>query len=92
MLIGTPIVSTNAGGIPSIVTDNVDGLLVQDGDPYAMAGAIFEILNDGNLAANLSERARSRAKKRHDPDRIAEKIIAVYESLIGDTRSPTSPG
>jgi glycosyltransferase involved in cell wall biosynthesis len=92
MLVGTPIVSTNAGGIPSIVTDNVDGLLVQDGDPYAMAGAILEILNDGNLAANLSQRARSRAKERHDPDRIAGRIISVYESLIGNPRSATYPG
>jgi len=83
MLVGMPVVSTNAGGIPGILTDNVDGLLVQDGDPYAMAGAILDVLRNDGLAAQLSERTRARARVRHEPDRIAGRMLSVYGDLAG---------
>ena len=43
MLMGIPVLSTAAGGLMTTIKDTSDGYLVQDGDPYAMAGAILEI-------------------------------------------------
>jgi len=83
MLVGTPVVSTNVGGIPSLVTNGVDGLLVQDGDPIAMAGAILDVLTDIDLSCSLSVKARSRAKERHDPRHVAQTVISVYSKLTG---------
>ena len=39
MLLGMPVIATYAGGTPSILSDKNEGLLVQDGDPYALAGS-----------------------------------------------------
>jgi glycosyltransferase involved in cell wall biosynthesis len=39
-----PVITTNASGSPSIVTDKEEGLLVQDGDPHLLAGAVIELL------------------------------------------------
>lgn len=46
MAMGLPVVSTNAGGIPWIVKDTYNGLLVNAGDAVAMAEKIEYLIND----------------------------------------------
>src|SRR4030095_10611604 len=46
LYIGTPVVATRVGGIPEIVDDGVDGVLVPPGDSVALADAIADLLND----------------------------------------------
>ena len=60
MALGTPVAVTGAGGVPELVRDGRDGLLVPPADPTAMADAIERIARDGNLAAELAN-ARERA-------------------------------
>lgn len=62
MACGLPIVTTNVGGIPWLVEDGVDGLLVPPDDPDAMAAAIECILKDLSLASKLSHNARQKAE------------------------------
>lgn len=50
---GRTVVGTNAGGIPDIVSDGVDGLLVPVADATALAGALLRVLQDIGLAARL---------------------------------------
>jgi len=87
MLVGTPVVSTNAGGIPSLVINNEQGLLVQDGDPLAMAGAISELLMSDNLCDSLSQKARARAIARHNPARITRTIYSMYTRMSKSAKS-----
>jgi L-malate glycosyltransferase len=51
---GIPVVSTDVGGVPDIVTSGVNGVLVPPGDPCAMASAILSVLRDRAFAARLS--------------------------------------
>lgn len=81
-LLGLPSVTTYAGGTASLVTDDVDGVLVQDGDPYALAGAVVELRDDPARAAALGARARERAGQRHDPARITERVLELYRGLV----------
>ena len=76
-LIGLPCLTTYAGGTASLVTDGVDGVLVQDGDPYALAGAVLELRDDPDRAAALGAHARERASERHDPARITERVLGA---------------
>lgn len=62
---GACVVSTNVGGIPWMVTNLHDGLLVPPGDAPAMAGAIKSLLVDTEFALRISENAR-RTAERHD--------------------------
>jgi glycosyltransferase involved in cell wall biosynthesis len=55
---GLPVVTTNAGGIPYIVRDGVNGLMVQSDDHKALAAAGLRLLREPHLAARLAERAR----------------------------------
>jgi glycosyltransferase involved in cell wall biosynthesis len=82
MLLGMPVIATFAGGIPSIVENKKEGLLVQDGDPYALAGAIMELKKKRDYANHLRTNARSRALRRHDPKKIVNDLINIYSSII----------
>jgi L-malate glycosyltransferase len=55
---GCVVVSTNAGGVPAILTDEVDGLLVPRGDHERAAAQIIRLLRDPSFARALASRAR----------------------------------
>jgi glycosyltransferase involved in cell wall biosynthesis len=82
MLLGMPIIATFAGGIPSLIKDKEEGLLVQDGDPYALAGAIMELIIDKTYAISLGTRAREKAMIRHNPDKIVKDLLNIYTSVL----------
>ena len=82
MLIGMPIIATFAGGIPSILGDKKEGLLFQDGDPYSLAGAIIELIENRDFTNNLAINARQRALNRHDPGKIKNNLLQIYSSII----------
>lgn len=55
---GLPVVTTDAGGIPDIVTDETTGFLVAIGDHKALAARALKLLEDPTFAATMIERAR----------------------------------
>ena len=63
MALGLPIVSTNAGGLPYLIENGVDGLLIPVNDEKKMAEAIVTLLNNTEKAAKMSKNAREKADK-----------------------------
>jgi glycosyltransferase involved in cell wall biosynthesis len=61
MSLGTPVVTTTAGGNPELVEDEKDGLLVQYNDKEALLRATLRILHEEGLASRLAERSREKA-------------------------------
>jgi len=86
MLIGMPIIATYTGGTSSLIDNNIDGLLVQDGDSYALAGAILELAWNKTFAEHLGANAKKRAIPRHDPVKISENVINIYNKIL--TKQP----
>lgn len=82
MLLGLPVISTYAGGTGSMLDDMKEGLLVQDGDPYALGGAIIELLKNPEFAISLGENARARAMIRHDPQKIVNDVLNIYSTIV----------
>lgn len=82
MLMGMPIVATFAGGTASMLENNEEGRLVQDGDPYVLAGVIMEIASNFDSAKNMGDKAAARAKIRHNPERICKQLNDVYSMII----------
>ena len=82
MLLSMPCISTNSGGTPSLLSDGVEGLLVQPGDPWSLAGAVMDIKNNYSRAIEMGQCARLRAVQRHDPDRIINQVMAAYQSIL----------
>jgi glycosyltransferase involved in cell wall biosynthesis len=63
MACGLCVVSTNVGGIPYLVENEHDGLLVPPDDPEAMKIAVHRLLTEPELAKKLSENARAKAER-----------------------------
>ena len=84
MLVGMPIVATYAGGTSSLLENMKEGILVQDGDPYVLAGAIRSMINNHSRAKSFGQNARNRALYRHDKDRIVEELISAYQAVMLD--------
>jgi len=62
MALGFPIVSTNVGGLPYLIEDGVDGLLVDKNDDKMMQVKIEELLNNPSLCKTLSTNGRKKAE------------------------------
>jgi glycosyltransferase involved in cell wall biosynthesis len=77
---GTPVVASRVGGLPEIVRDGVDGVLVGPGDPAALAATVRELLEDDARREAMAASARSGAS-RFAPAVVAEAVDAVYESV-----------
>jgi glycosyltransferase involved in cell wall biosynthesis len=77
MASGCPVVGSRVGGIPFVIRDNEDGVLVPPGDPAALAEAISGLLNDPERAAQLGDAGRSAAESRWDWARQEEATLQV---------------
>jgi glycosyltransferase involved in cell wall biosynthesis len=86
MVLGMPIIATNTGGTSSLLKDNESGILIQDGDPWSMAGAILELYKDHEKAIRFSEKARETAIERHDPNKIVDNLMQIYKQIISENK------
>jgi glycosyltransferase involved in cell wall biosynthesis len=84
---GLCVVSTNVGGVPRLLTDGEDGLLVPPRDAEAMATAVRQIVNDPALAARLSANARVTAQAF---DR--ETVLTTWEQLLRQVSTGSTTG
>ena len=80
MALGLPVVSTNVGGIPYIITDKQNGLLVHADDVVDMAAAVTQLLSDNSMAAAISKNAREYAEQ-YDWNIIKNKWHNLLQSI-----------
>lgn len=82
MASGLPVLASAAGGIPEIVRDGVDGLLVPTGDDAALGGALARLAADADLRNALATAARQRVAADFTARRCAQGLLAVYAEAI----------
>ncbi len=78
-----PVVTTGTGGIPELIQDGVNGLLVSPSDPTALAVALARLVEDSALAHRLGEEGRRTVVERHDGRRQAERAWGAVEEWGG---------
>ena len=81
MACGLPIVSTNVGGLPYLLEDGEDALLVPPKNPDAMAAAVRRILTEPGLAERLSRNARRKAESFDWAN-----VLPMWRELLGKIR------
>ena len=82
MLLGMPVIATKVGGTSSLLVDGHEGILVQNNDPYDLAGAILELMEFPENGRLLGINARKLGLKRNDPVTISEKLMTIMGSLV----------
>jgi glycosyltransferase involved in cell wall biosynthesis len=93
MACARPIVATTAGGIPEMVEDGANGLLVPPRDHMALANAIVRALKDDQLRRRLGETGLARVNARFTVERMVAETASVYARMAGrphivDSESP----
>lgn len=78
MALGLPVIATPVGGVPEIVTHQVDGLLVPPGDVDALAAAIARLMSEPALRERLGRAARETAAQRFSLDSAVERLLGIY--------------
>jgi glycosyltransferase involved in cell wall biosynthesis len=85
---GCAVVSTNAGGVPAILTNEKHGLLVDRGDYHAAAECVLRLLADPALAGRLTATARESCAD-YQWNVVRSRWLALYESTV-TPRGPVS--
>jgi len=86
MYFGCPSVARFVGGIPEVVENNVSGILVNSGDPDAMARAVERLIEDSALRASLGRAAQNRARKLFSADAIVPRYESLYRRVCAGNR------
>lgn len=81
MNLGIPIVATNAGGIPEVVTTGKSGILVEAGKPEALADAILTLLRDETKARKMGKLAAEEAKIKFNIRSMVKETEEIYEKV-----------
>jgi colanic acid/amylovoran biosynthesis glycosyltransferase len=87
MAMEIPCVSTRVAGIPELIRDGIDGLLVMPSDDRALAEAIGKLIDDQALCRRLGEAGRRRVEEKYDLAKNIEHLSRVFKTHFDQNRS-----
>ncbi|MBK8899830.1 MAG: glycosyltransferase family 4 protein [Anaerolineaceae bacterium] len=87
MAAGLAIVATPVGGIPEVVHDGQNGLLVGPGDVQALAASLVQLTADSHLRQQMGQQNRRTACQDLDVRPYARRLVALYDAVLSDGKS-----
>lgn len=81
MLLGVPVVASNAGGIPNMLIDKKDGLLFENKNADQLADRILEIWDEPVISAVYGDNASKHARITHDADTNYKRLLEIYDEI-----------
>jgi glycosyltransferase involved in cell wall biosynthesis len=87
MASGLAIVATNVGGIPELISNGIEGILVEPGDHNKFAEGLNKILTDQKLRENFGLQALKKILSGFTWEELAKRTLEVYENAIIDFSS-----
>ena len=85
---GRPVVATRVGGVPDVVRDGEDGILIDPGSPEQLADALARLAGDPELRARMGDSGRSRMIGRYAVSRLVDDVDALYRELLARKLPP----
>ncbi|MCB2008237.1 MAG: glycosyltransferase family 4 protein [Rhodoferax sp.] len=85
---GIPVIGSRLGSVADLIEEGVDGLLFEAGDAQALARQVRLLWDDPSLAARMGQAARAKALSHWAPQRHAEQVLQVYETLLSRAGRP----
>jgi glycosyltransferase involved in cell wall biosynthesis len=89
---GRPTVASSVGGIPDLIDQGVNGMLVPATDEKALADALVLVLEDVNLRRSLGSKARASALERFSRPVVGSRYVRFYRGLVGQQEDKEQPG
>jgi len=82
MAFACPSVTTSVGGIPEVVDQNINGVLVPSGEPQDLANAVAALISDTPRRTALGQAAQQKARTVFSADHIVSQYEAYYRAVI----------
>lgn len=77
-----PVIASRVGGIPSIITDGINGFLTQPRDAYGIRKQIKKLLDHPDMAHNMGTKNRELVTKQYSQDKMTKETIKVYDKIL----------
>jgi glycosyltransferase involved in cell wall biosynthesis len=84
MAAGRPLVATDVGGLPELVRPGVNGVLVPEKDPRALADAILELARDSELRDRLGAEGRREIREERSWEAAGRRYVELYDAVSND--------
>ncbi|MBU1627585.1 exopolysaccharide biosynthesis polyprenyl glycosylphosphotransferase, partial [bacterium] len=84
MSAGKPVITTSVGGIPELITDGVEGFLLQPKDAKSLVDKIEILLEDEKLRMEFGKAAKKRIKENYFLDKTVNMTTSLYRNILGD--------
>jgi len=84
---GLPIITTDRGGIPELITDNENGLIVPANDPDMLAKAVYRMVNEDGLASRLRSVALKIVREKYTLESIVDRTEAYFRTVLDNEES-----
>src|SRR6476659_5676569 len=86
-----PVVAARVGGLPSLIDNDVHGLLVPRRDPVALADALDALLADGDRRRTMGAAGRMRRRAEFDLEVMVDRLEDLYERLYAYRAASSAP-
>jgi glycosyltransferase involved in cell wall biosynthesis len=81
MAAGRPLVASRVGGLPDLVRDGENGLLVDEKDAEGLAAAIARLVDDAQLRSRLGATAQAEARTQRSWRAVGSRLVEIYERV-----------
>jgi glycosyltransferase involved in cell wall biosynthesis len=80
--VGLPLIATDVGGNPEVVSDSVNGFIVKPKDPAAIAEKVLYLAGRPDARRAMGEKARDAWSEKFSEEKMIEKVTALYGEMI----------
>ena len=91
MIMGKPVVATQVGGVPDIISTGVNGIVLRERNARQLAEALLALLADDTLASRLAEQGRKRVESEYSATQMARRYEAVYRECASHRSGSQDP-
>ncbi len=81
---GKPVIGADAGGIPGVVDDGENGLLVPYGDVAALTRTVHTLLTDTALNQKMGRRGQQKVEQQYTWSRVADRVLINYRAVLNE--------
>jgi len=82
MATGKPVIAPRLGGPLEIISDGVDGILIEPGNPRVLAQAISRLLQEPEFTKDIAVKAREKARQKFDIRKYAKDFDTIFKSML----------
>lgn len=87
---GLPVIASNVGGIPEVLTSGVNGVLVPSDDVDAVTESMTALLHDDGRRNRLGSAARRRVEEAFSLESCSRRLCGQYEAVLGQLATESS--